>query len=232
MIGCAPGKLGCGSPVVGRTLLQKIGDPHEIVGEDRRSYQNLEPLSAPGQTPFHAAAAEEHRDAAFDTGAEFLTPFEGTTTFQFFLFRSLLATPLRYAYLTYSGRLTFLHILTAVEAPVGCIVLGCVSEGLLVTIQGTLDMVAIDRVPGQHPIVADQATSTLGQEDFMPKFYRLQSLSPFDEIGMGFEKGVDFLIGGNPLSLQHPAACLVDDPTTKFAERADLLGIVGRSPRR
>jgi len=44
----------------------------------------------------------------------------------------------------------------------------------------SLHMIAIDRIPLQHSIVGNQAMSTLGQEDLVAEFHRLQCLAPLD----------------------------------------------------
>jgi hypothetical protein len=51
-------------------------DGEQVVGEDGSTDQQLKPLPAFGETPFHSTAAEQDRDATLDTGAETLPLFE------------------------------------------------------------------------------------------------------------------------------------------------------------
>ena len=85
-----------------------------------------------------------------------------------------------YAHLTHAGILTVLHILGAVEAPVGSVVARGVLERFLVMIQGSLHVIAIDGIPLQHSILGNQAMSTLGQENLVAEFHWLQGLAPLD----------------------------------------------------
>jgi len=55
------------------------------------------------------------------------------------------------------------------------------------------------------------------------KFYRFLGLAPLDQIGVGLEDRVDFLLAGNLFSLNHPAASLVDDAATQIAVGGNLL---------
>ncbi len=57
----------------------------------------------------------------------------------------------------------------------------------------------------------------------MAEFHRFQRLAPLDQIRVGFEDRIEFLFGGNRLSLQYPAPRLIDDPDTQRAEVGDLL---------
>ena len=72
--------------------------------------------------------------------------------------------------------------LVAVETPVASVLFRCFLKGFLVLIQGRGHMIAIDRIPLQHSIVGNQALSTLGQEDLVAEFHRLQCLAPLDQI--------------------------------------------------
>ena len=42
----------------------------------------------------------------------------------------------------------------------------------------------------------------------MPELHRFEYLPPLDQIGVGFEDGVDFLLAGDLLPQQYPAAGL------------------------
>src|SRR6266849_1496079 len=64
---------------------------------------------------------------------------------------------------------------------------------------------------------------TLGQENLVAEFLRLQGLAALDQIGVRFEDRIEFLFGGNRLALQYPAPRLVDDPDSECAEIGDLL---------
>src|SRR5206468_8979764 len=72
----AIGRLGLGGPRAGYSpvVVQQVGDAHQVVGEHGGAHQDLETLAALERAPLHPAAAEQHRDAALNAGAESL-PF-------------------------------------------------------------------------------------------------------------------------------------------------------------
>ena len=82
-------------------------------------------------------------------------------------------------------------------------------------------MVGVGGVPLQHPVVGDQALGTLSQKNLVAEFHRFPRLAPFDQSRVVFEDRVNFLLAGNLLSLDHPAAGLVDDARATFALAMD-----------
>ena len=94
---------------------------------------------------------------------------------------------------------------------------------MLVTLQRGFHMVGVGGVPLQHPVVGDQSLGAHGQENLVAEFHRFLSLAPLDQIRVELEDRVDFLLAGNRLSLDHPAAGLVDDAVGKLAVEGDLL---------
>src|SRR4030095_12395946 len=84
-------------------------------------------------------------------------------------------------------------------------------------------MIFIAGVPVQDAILRDQAVSTLSEEDLMPEFDRSIDFAALDQIGVGFEDRIDFLSGGNLLSLEDTSASLIDNLICQPADPADLL---------
>jgi hypothetical protein len=68
-----------GASPAGGTLTHEIGDPQEIVRQDRRAHEHLEPRAPLEQAAPHPAAAQEDRDAAFDARAEAVPLLERPT---------------------------------------------------------------------------------------------------------------------------------------------------------
>src|ERR1700682_6482700 len=66
------------------SLRQQGRDPHQVVGEHRSAYEQLEALAALGETALHAATAEQHGDASLDTGPKALPVLEGGTLLECF----------------------------------------------------------------------------------------------------------------------------------------------------
>jgi hypothetical protein len=111
----------------------------------------------------------------------------------------------------------------AVKAAICCVPLGRVLEGLLVTIERGFHMVGVGGVSLQHKVVGDQSLGALGQENLAAEFHRFLSLAPLDRIRVELEDRVDFLLAGNLLSCDHPAAGLVDDAVGQIAAGGELL---------
>jgi hypothetical protein len=108
-----------------------LGNAEEIVGEHGGADEQLEALSALGQTAFHAPSPEQHRDAAFDAGAEALAFFESWTFLDGFSFGSFLSAPLRDGDKLDAGLLAGSEIVGAIEAAVGAIKFGGLAKGFL-----------------------------------------------------------------------------------------------------
>src|SRR5712691_11960240 len=193
--------LGSGSPTLRFLIFYELGDAHQVIGQHRCAHQHLEPFTALSPATLHPATAKEDRNASLDADPESLSLLERGAPLQGFLLRSLLSAPLRDAHLGYLGLLTTLHIGGAVKTAISGVPLGRVLEGFLMTLQRTFHMVGVGGIPLQHPVVGDQALSTLSQENLVAEFHRLLSLAPLDPIRVGLEERVDLLLAGNLFSL-------------------------------
>ena len=91
--GATDGGLG-GSRGPGAAWAQERRDLQQVVRQDRRADEDLEPLPPLEQAATQAPTAEEDRDAAFDAGAEALAPLEGPTPLVRGALRGLVAAPL------------------------------------------------------------------------------------------------------------------------------------------
>jgi len=116
-----------------------------------------------------------------------------------------------------------LEIVWAMEPPIRTVPVRGVAEGFAVTLERRFDMDLVARVSRQHGILGDQTLSALGPKDCVAKLERGFHLAPLDQIGVGFQEGVDLLGAGDLLSLQHPAAGLTDHALSQLADS-------GRSP--
>src|SRR5437870_291078 len=94
-----------------------------------------ETLAALERAPLHPAAAEQHRDAALNAGAESLALLEFFTAFQSVLLGRLVSSALRNGDLGDSALFAGLYILGAEEAAIRRVQFRRVAEGLPVTIQ-------------------------------------------------------------------------------------------------
>ena len=92
-------------------------------------------LAAFGRAPLHPAAAEQHRDAALNAGAESLALLEYLAALQRVLLDRLVSTALRDRHMGDSGLFAGLYIIRAEKAAIGRVQIRRVAEGLLVTIQ-------------------------------------------------------------------------------------------------
>src|SRR5207302_1558212 len=161
-------------------VLQQLGDPHQVVGQHRRSDQNLEPLAPFGQTAPHAPAANQNRDPALDADPEPLALLELRAALEGLSLRGLGSAPLGNAYMADPRLLALLLILGAVETTIACVQLRRSVEGLLMTIQRRSHLDGIGRVSLQYLIVSDQALCALCQENLVAKFHWLSRLAPLD----------------------------------------------------
>src|SRR5689334_11038655 len=176
-----------------------------------------------GPAALHAAAAKQHRDAAFNAHAETLTLFKCRALLQGFPLRGLLPTALRNAHLTYSRLLALIQIFGTVKAPVTGIQIGGTVEALMMSLQRSLHLAGIGGIAVQHLVVGDQALRAFRQKHFVTELYRFARLAALDQIGVRFEDRVHFLLGGNLLSMDYSAPCLIDDPIPQLAVCRDLV---------
>src|SRR6266446_1245884 len=130
-------KVGLGGSRAGYSpvVVQQVGDAHQVVGEHGGAHQDLETLAALERAPLHPAAAEQHRDAALNAGAESLALLEFFTVLQCVLLGRLVSSALRNGDLGDSALFAGLYILGAEEAAIRRVQFRRVAEGLLVTIQ-------------------------------------------------------------------------------------------------
>src|SRR5712691_2629730 len=130
-------KVGLGGPGAGDSpvVVQQVGDAQQVVDEHGGAHQELEMLAAFERAPLHPAAAEQHRDAALNAGAESLGLLERFTALQSVLLGRLVSSALRDGDLGDAGLFAVLYILGAEEAAIGRVQFWRDAEGLLVTIQ-------------------------------------------------------------------------------------------------
>jgi len=64
----------------------------------------------------------------------------------------------------------------------------------------------------QHWEVGDQALRAVRQEDWVTELDRLARWAALDQIRVGFEDRVPFLLGGNLLSVDYSPPPLIDHP--------------------
>ena len=83
------------------------------------------------RAPLHPAAAEQHRDAALNAGAESLGLLERFTALQSVLLGRLVSSALRDRDLGYAGLFGILYILGAEEAAIGRVQFRRDTEGCL-----------------------------------------------------------------------------------------------------
>ena len=114
------------SPVV----IQQVGDSHQVVGEHGGAHQEFEMRASFEVASLHPAAAEQHRDAALNAGAESLSLLELFTALQCVLLGRLVTSALRDRHLGYAGLFGVLYILGAEEAAIGRVQIRRDAEGL------------------------------------------------------------------------------------------------------
>jgi hypothetical protein len=207
---------------------QQVRNTQEIVGEHGGADEKFEALSALGQTTLHATSPEQHRDAALDAGPEALSFFEGWTFLDRGSFGGFLSAPLGNTDEFDASLLAGGEGVGAVKAAVGAIELRGLTEGLLVMLERGCDVVFVGGVSFQHAVLSDQASGAFGEKDLVAELDGFLSLAPFDQVGVAFKDRIDFLITGDLLSFEHPAAGLIDDAVAQlavvldfFAERLD-----------
>lgn len=114
-------------------LVQQVSDDHEIVGKHSCTNEQLEPLTALGQTSLHAAAAKEHGDTALNACPEALCFFELGALFESLPLRGSFSTPLRNAQKLHS--LAHFDVLITEKTSVRTVPSGSQAKSLLMTLK-------------------------------------------------------------------------------------------------
>src|SRR6266536_4989940 len=83
-------------------------------------------------------------------------------------------------------------------------------------------MVLVGGVPPEHAILRNQPAPALGQEHLVAELHWFQHLPPLDQIGVGFENGVQFLPRWYLLAVQDTTPRLIDDTGGEVAVARDL----------
>lgn len=207
----------CGASMTLLFLEEKPGNHHEVVCENCRADQQLKVLAPLSKTALHPAPSEQNGDSPFDTGPEALSFFEGWALLMGSLLRASLSAALRNAHDQHAGILTLSGVGLAVKSSIGAVNLWSVTEHLFVMLERRLYVRMILRISTEHAILSDEASGTLGNEDFVAKLDRLSSFAPLDQICVGFKDRKDLCFVGNLLTFEYAAACLIYDPVAKLA---------------
>ena len=69
----------------------------------------------------------------------------------------------------------------------------------------------VGRIAFQYLVLRDQALRAFGEEDFVAELDRRAHLAALDQVGMGLEDGINFLVGSDLLAEEHTTTCLIDD---------------------
>jgi hypothetical protein len=199
-----------------------VSDDHEVVGKHSRADQHLEALRPFGQTALHAAAAKEHGDAALNTCPEALSFLELRALFKGFALGGPFSTSLRNAEELHSAILAGFDVLIAEKASVRTVPVGSPTESLLMTLQRRFDVDVIGGITFKHAVLGDQTAATFSEKDLVAKLHRFLYFPSLDQIGVGFEDRVDFLLGWNLLSPEHAPAALIDDARAELTVVIDF----------
>ena len=98
---------------------EEFSDLHEVVGQNGDADKHAESFLAVSKTTFHASAAEEHGNAAFDAGAEALRLFEIRTFLKGGARGSFLSAALGNTSAADTSFAADLLVIGVIEAPVG-----------------------------------------------------------------------------------------------------------------
>src|SRR5258708_23760452 len=115
------------------------------------------------------------------------------------------------------------QVLLTEETAMRAIQFRCPTKGFLVAPEGRRHMDLVRRISLQYFILRDQALRALGKEHLVAELDRRPHLAPLDQIGMGFENGIDLLGGSDLLSVKHTTARLIDHTASQPAKMLDLL---------
>ena len=119
--GSGPARRSSSSSSARRLIRQECRDSHEVVGEHSGANPQFEAVASFGETALHAAASEQHRDAALDAGAKALTILECGAALVRFAPRCSLAAPLRNAHQLDASVLARCKVLLTEEAAIRAI---------------------------------------------------------------------------------------------------------------
>ncbi len=163
-----------------------------------------------GEASFHAATAEQDGDAPLDASAETLPLPESGALLVGFTLRSSASSALWDGDSFDAVLLTGVDIVLAVEAAISTIQFGDVAKYSAMTFERSLELLLVGRVAVQNLILRNQTAGAFRQKDFMTEFDRSLHLAAFDQIGVGFEDGIDFLAGSSArfLCAVHRSPCL------------------------
>ena len=100
-------------------LLEEAGEDQQVVGEYGGAHEGLESFESAAQAALHAAASEEHGDAALAASAESLSLLEDLAPLVRSALRCLLASALRDTFVDHAGFVAGGEVVVAVEASIG-----------------------------------------------------------------------------------------------------------------
>jgi len=203
--------------------LESLSNDKQVVGENSGTHQQLKTLTPVQPGALHSAAAKEHGDTTFDSGAKALAFLECALLLFLGALGTELSTSLRDACHFDLHLFAGLLCLGAVKATVPGVEIGCLAKRLAVLLQGGLDLIGVARVPVKHLIVRDQADRALSHKDLVTELDGLVCLATYYQIGVRLEEGIDLLLGRHRFPVEHTAAGLVDDALCERSAVCDLV---------
>ena len=190
---------------------QPLSDDHEVVGEDRNADKHVEPFAPFLRTSPHTAAAQQDRDAPFDSGSEPLSLAEGSTLLMGLALGCFLPSALGKALVDDTLGPAQVDVRGTVEAAISGVQLRSRAEDPLVVRQRGPYMSLVRGIAIQDVVFGDQTDRAFRQEDLVAELDRPLSLAPFDAIRVGLEDREDLVFVGNLLAFEHSAAGLIDN---------------------
>ena len=152
----------------------------------------MESFFAAGKTTFHAAAAEEDRNAAFDAGAKALCFFEIRAFLKGLTRGSFLSAALGNAGAGDACLAAGLLVTGVIETAIGGEDFGKGTECFSVSLQRGFHVIFIARISIQNAVLRDETLSAFGEEHFVAEFDRLVNLAALDQIRMRLKDRVEF----------------------------------------
>src|SRR5207247_9387070 len=144
---------------------EEFGNLNQVVGQDGDADKDAESLLAASQTTFHSPATEQHRNAAFNAGAEALRFFEIRTFFKSLTFGGFASAALGNAGAADPGFAAGLLVVSAIKATIGGEDFGSGTECLSMRPQGGHHMVFIGGISIQDAVLSDEAVCAFGEEE-------------------------------------------------------------------